>query len=413
MSSALDALEEHRFHARGRDDAKLAGGPEFDLLQVIFSRMARWIASTGATPPVVTTSHRKLLRLVPELLGSDAAEEIPSTKRISDIALRWRAALEKGVRFLAAADDEEPRYWVHLHVRNANASLRFWFDVDRIGDDGHVQRLLTTARDQHQPLTTIVAETNVDPPFESWARRIRAAAQSGNQKAQRVLVALARVAVGCLVLLAISYVVYLLLPESAQAAVRRIGRRGWDTIQRWVAPSTTLDVIGREEEHDSGAHAQPIVVEETHLGPYLVANFEITPTMRLPTTGPGIEVTSNTPQYPEWVSIVAYPSPRFRSGKKTVEFSFSDGSTTKRREIGPPIWMANIGHEFKYVAPEDLGVGDISRPVTITMRVYSGIGHRKRLVEVVDRELYILVGPKALNYNPFAEEAQRENRSTR
>jgi hypothetical protein len=405
-------LEAHRFALRGRHDAKLAGGAELDILQAVFGRIARWIADTGSVPRVVTTSHTQLLQLLPELVGPETAASITTTRRISDLAQRWRSALEDGVRFLAAAEGEEPNYSVRLYVRNANALLRFWFDIEFIDENGARHCRVTTARERRISLSEVVAETAIDAPYEYWARRIKTAATRGSETAKRALAVLARTAAWCLVVATVSWVIYLLLPQPAQAAIRKAGRRGLTTIRRLLAPSaTTIEVIGERfptpdaERRDT---PDPTIVEEKHLGKYVVAHFPIAPALKVSDVGPDLEVLSIIKEYPEWVSIYASPSPQFRTGKKTIELTFSDNSPTETRALdSPDVWFAVMNHEFSYVPQEDLGRGDLSSPVMITMRVYDGHGRDKRLLEIVHREAYILVRPDALKSNPYAEEARR------
>jgi hypothetical protein len=353
VQAAVDGLPEHPFKARGRDEATLAGGPETDLLQVIFVRIARWLATTGERPCLVTVRHDRLLALLPCLLDEDTAHMLKGP-RITDFAYVWRLALGEGPVFLGAIDGDEPRFHVRLFVQNANAQLTFWFHVHEEIAEGDLRPRIVPVRDRRVALARVLRQADEEPDFREWWQAILRAALAGSVRARSVIL-LARAtkiaAVVALVVLLSAPPIILTAPPEARAAVSN----GWKELKRGLKKAYLRWCPGCEEpdrkttwdfENPEMYYSPPGVSLRAKKHTFTV---EARPAPALPLVQSeeihveAISDPSNTLN----VRIAVTPSKELRRDDTKYYINFGDdpalkGSTNKMIAVGPAALMEHV-----------------------------------------------------------------------
>ena len=396
VGSAFDAIEEHRFRAHGREDRRVSEGVELELLRAIFGRIAAWFAA-GAEPCVIHIKQSRLREFVPELL--DAESELSQSllkakqKRFTDLAYAWNAAFEHGVPFLAARADEPPNYTVRVWVRNGGGLLRFWLDVERRNEDEAVVPVLTAARTRTKPLAKVLHETSDAPPFGRYWQAIKDAADRGHPQARSIIEDAKHYAVKTLkvVLWAaiLGGVTYLLLPEPAQAAVRRFAQSVVELVKKAVplpsdeAPSPPPQQRPQSPGSSSIRGAQP---ERRELPPIHVAivppDLPVLPTP-VPET---FDIYAHALAHDEQnVHFTVSPTlAPLGSVEASVKFFFGDGSSGSAVVRAP----THPSHRPAARIAHSYAQGDRLYEVRAEVRALLPEGGT-RLVEIIERDIYV------------------------
>ena len=413
VESAVAQLGAVTFRARGRK-CQLAHGPERLLLEAIYVRLARWIATTGADPVAVDATHRDLLACAPALIGETQAATIPDKKAISKFAHHWNAAFGSGRVFLGAPHHSEPRFDVRLWIKTGNGVSRFWFDIA----EHQEKRGSATQRDHAAPILSlrsvgvpavplkqVVRETTGEPQYEAMAERIVAAAASGSEHAKRAA-ARVRAARIVVLLLTIGVATFLAKRSDAQQWLYEKAAEVIERIKNALHGSpagTTITVPGHADAPDPRLR----VVEMRQLPPITVTRHEDDDIAIMPATYESADIyVSDFDAHPGVTNIDVTPSPEMIGVRGRIEIDFGDGSAAESKML--PI-LSREQQRFDLEFTHTYAPG---RRYTLHARVFRD--DERRLYEVISRTIFVLPAdvkegdPMPYPYHPFDEKRLKD-----